>query len=118
VAYEALTDHAEMFDYKRAEHSGAVVRLPQFDVELLDRRELCREFEQPHRLDPMRQRRTLRSGIDDQPADGLEIIAGDVKSAFDLGRQAALDLNGPKLGTGQFQQQVDLGAGRGSVIEG
>ena len=63
----------------------------------------------------MRQRHTLLPGIDNQAACRLKIVAGDVKSAFDLGRQAALDLNRPKLGTGQFEQQIDLRTGGGSV---
>jgi len=76
------------------------VRLPQFDVKLAHRRQLHREVGQPHCFDPMRQGYALRSGIDDQSAHGLKTIAGDMKSAFDLGRQTAFDLDGPSLEPG------------------
>ena len=65
----------------------------------------------------MRQGHALGTGIDDQPPHGLKIIAVDVKSAFDLGRRTAFDLDGPKLGAGQFEQQIDLRAGRRSIVE-
>ncbi len=77
--------------------------------------QLCREFEQRHRLDPVRQQHTLLSSIDDQAARRLEVIASTMESALDFGRQAAFDLNRPKLGTGQFEQQIDLRTGGGSV---
>ena len=114
----ASTDHAASSNFAAFAFSGADVRLPQFDVKIPDRRKLCREFEQPHRLDPVRQRHSLLTGIDDQPACWLEVIASTMESALDLGRQAALDFDGPKLGPGQFEQQVDLGTGRGAIVEG
>ena len=52
ATYGTVTDYDVSSHYQAVEHSDAATKLPQFDVKLLDRRQLHREVGQPCRLDP------------------------------------------------------------------
>ena len=57
----------------------------------------------------------LRAGIDDDPALRPQILAGVMKTALDLGCQAALDLIDPQFAARQRDEQINLGACRGPI---
>jgi hypothetical protein len=85
--------------------NGSPARIP-IRLGLASAHQLPRKRREPDRLDAVRHRHTRVARIDDKPARGLEVVAGDAEAALDLGRQAVLDLDGPQLGARQLQQQV------------
>jgi hypothetical protein len=65
----------------------------------------------------MAEREIVHAGIDDQFTIRAQILAGEMKSLLDFGRQASLDLDRPETTVGQSEQKIDFSAG-GRAIEG
>jgi hypothetical protein len=73
---------------------------------------------QTDHLDTVRHDDQLGAAVDDEPAHGIKVFAGYMEAGLDLGWQATLDLDRPQLAIGQFEQQIDLAAGRRPIEEG
>ena len=78
--------------------------------------EFLAQVDERHRFDGVREREALCAAVHHPPTLRLHVFAGQMETPLDLRREAALDLYRPgRALTGKLQQQVDLGAGRGTV---
>lgn len=70
------------------------------------------------RLDAAAHRERFVRATDDKAAFGIDILAGVMKAAFQLGRATALDFQRPWLAaSGQFEHQIDFRT-CGAAVEG
>lgn len=72
------------------------------------RNQFLGELVERHDFNPVRERKAISPRIDDDAPLRFQILAGVVKTSFDFGGQAALDLDGPPRTSGKCQHQINF----------